>query len=389
MRPIKNSTAVIVAALVIASAQGVALAQVRFISLARAGNSETFAYGVSANGRYVVGSDSATAIGHAAVRWDLVTGEQLVLGRIAGSGGSFSRAHAVSADGTVITGIATRDTVGSRAFRWTSSTGMQSIGDLPGGIENSYGFAVSADGAVIAGRGTSSGGSEAFRWTQSGGMMGLGELPGGEFGSVAMGASGDGSVLTGSSAVSGGSHAFRWSQETGIQDIGSLGTGETSARAITPDGAVVVGRSDGRAFRWTSAQGMVELPDLPGGRLNAYAKAISADGTIVVGTGQSTPSGGDEPVIWLPGRSAATSLTGYLQDELHLDLAGWSLGTCEGISADGTVLVGYGTAPGGVRQAWAAVIPAPSGLVLFAFTAACVSTRRRSRATRRSASDRI
>ena len=54
---------------------------------------------------------------------------------------------------------------------------MQGLGDLPGGIFDSRGFAVSSDGSIVVGR-CYSGRDEAFMWTASTGMAGLGDLPG-------------------------------------------------------------------------------------------------------------------------------------------------------------------------------------------------------------------
>jgi hypothetical protein len=43
-----------------------------------------------------------------------------------------------------------------------------------------------------------------------------------------------------------------------------------------------------------------------------------------------------------------------LTDELRLDLTGWQLSGARGISADGTVIVGFGTNPGGQTEGWIA-----------------------------------
>ena len=44
--------------------------------------------------------------------------------------------------------------------------------------------------------------------------------------------------------------------------------------------------SGDEAFRWTQATGMVGLGDLPGGSFNSIAWGVSADGSVVVGTGK-------------------------------------------------------------------------------------------------------
>ena len=58
------------------------------------------------------------------------------------------------------------------------------LGDLPGGVFNSGANAVSGDGSVVVGTGSSASGSQAFRWTAGGGMVGLGFLPGGNLSQV-------------------------------------------------------------------------------------------------------------------------------------------------------------------------------------------------------------
>ena len=63
------------------------------------------------------------------------------------------------------------------------------LGDLSGGIFHSESRAVSADGSVIVGFGSSGSGTEAFRFTSGSGMLGLGDLSGGSFNSIAYGVS--------------------------------------------------------------------------------------------------------------------------------------------------------------------------------------------------------
>lgn len=71
------------------------------------------------------------------------------------------------------------------------------LGDLAGGGFSSQAFAISADGSVVVGEGTSALGTEAFRWTIRDGMVGLGTLAGD---SQALGVSADGSIVVGISA---------------------------------------------------------------------------------------------------------------------------------------------------------------------------------------------
>ena len=57
-----------------------------------------------------------------------------------------------------------------------------------------------------------------------------------------------------------------------------------------------------------------------------------------------------------------------LQDVLEaggLDLTGWQLRSANGVSDDGTVIVGYARNPDGYNEAYMAIIPIPSAMFLF------------------------
>jgi probable HAF family extracellular repeat protein len=234
----------------------------------------------------------------------------------------------------------------------------------------STGLAISGNGQVLGGWGNSTNGTEAFRWTSGSGMVGLGDLPGGPFGSAVTAMSQDGNVLAGSGSTQDGLRAFRWTQQSGMMDIGTLTGSTTTVYGMSLDGSTIVGSSDRRAYRWTQGAGMSALLVAGGG--NSEAKAASLDGSIIVGNG--LPGA----VMWLPGQQLATALQPYLSNELHLDLMGWTLFSCDAISADGRVIAGYGHDAGGRVRAWAAVIPSPStGGIALAIWAVCAGRRRR------------
>src|SRR5262245_58861883 len=94
-------------------------------------------------------------------------------------GTSSSFANGISADGKTVVGSANTP-ADPIAFRWTISGGIQSIGDLPGGSTRSSAYAVSSDGSVAVGEGNitsslpASVPQQAFRWSQANGMDGLG-----------------------------------------------------------------------------------------------------------------------------------------------------------------------------------------------------------------------
>jgi probable HAF family extracellular repeat protein len=267
-------------------------------------------WAVSADGSTVVGSSGVysstssrpTFVVNDAFRWKSSSG-------LAGVGGSTRSALAVSADGRVAVG----NTDDNLAFRWSQSSGIASLGDLPGGLSASSANGVSSDGTIVVGYGTSDAGTEAFRWQQGAGMVGLGDLPGGTFTSVAFEVSADGTVVVG------------------------YGNSE----------------SGNEAFRWTQASGMIGLGDLPGGMFGSYANDVSANGSAVVGYG--TTDDGTEAFVWDATRGMRNLHDVLInQHGLGGKLHGWHLNAANGVSADGQVIVGYGTNPDGYTEAWLA-----------------------------------
>lgn len=101
-------------------------------------------WSVSADGRVVVGRSQGRAF-----RW-----ENGVFTELAFRPGDQGEAFETSADGSVVVGYSTGPN-GKEAFRWEAGV-MTPLGDLPGGPFNSQADAVSADGTLIAGAGTTS-----------------------------------------------------------------------------------------------------------------------------------------------------------------------------------------------------------------------------------------
>lgn len=88
---------------------------------------------------------------------------------------------------------------------------------------------------------------------------------------------------------------FVWTERTGLIDLGTLGGSTTRVRAISPNGAFVVGESSlageavVHAFVWTGTRGMIDMGTL-GGRWS-YAEAVNDAGKVVgwssLGTGNA------------------------------------------------------------------------------------------------------
>ena len=338
------------------------------------GDFRSTADAVSADGSVVVGTSrvGSGVEGNRAFRWT-ASGGMEELGGLPDLGSYYSWAHDVSADGSVVVGQI-RSSAGNEAFRWSESTAMVGLGDLPGGKVRSNAYGVSADGSVVVGVGDDSDGTQAVRWTEQGQILPLGNLQG-TTGGYGLAVSADGSTIVGYCR---GFKAFRWTQETGTLSLGDLLGGPVASQAlgVSADGSVIVGDSAGEnttgyasheAFRWTQETEMVGLGSLPGGTPQSTAAGVSADGSIVVGQSDMLASWeGGVPIIW-DAEHGMRNLHELLIDDYGLgeSLQGWTLERATGVSADGRVIVGWGTNPAGQPEAWLAVVPEPSSIALL------------------------
>src|ERR1017187_8396064 len=162
------------------------------------------------------------------------------------------------------------------------------------------------------------------------------------------GVSGDGSVVVGTGGIQpyeGGNlyQAFRWTAGSGMVGLG--GDNFSFASGVSGDGSVVVGTSGystsgyvgpigSQAFRWTAGSGMVVLGYLPGGTYSA-PNGISADGSVIVGS--SSSAFGSQAFRW----TAGSGMVGWAY------VPGGTYSSANGISADGSVIVGSSYSPSG------------------------------------------
>ncbi len=175
-------------------------------------------------------------------------------------------------------------------------------------------------------------------------FFGLGDLEGGYFSSSAYGVSRDGLAVLGRSRSALGMESFRWTANDGMTGLGDL-DGRSffgTSFAASAGGAVVAGHSRSspgyddeegmEAFRWTEADGMVGLGTLGGIHLYSGAYGISADGSIIVGwSGLKYGTQGREAFLW----TAAGGMVGL--GDLH---GGEFYSYAIDVSADGAVVVG-------------------------------------------------
>lgn len=357
---------------------------------------------VSADGGVVVGTKPGL---WKAVRWTPGGGTS-VLEMLPGYGHR-SFGAGVSGDGSVVAGVSFNSSGLSQAFRWTADGGTVGLGHLPG-HDQSFASGVSADGSVVVGASrhvalgpTENSEQQGFRWTANGGMVGWGHI--GYSGREGVSAvSADGSVVVGGKSVPPGpSEAFRWTAGGGVIGLGLLPghvnreeglDGYSEARGVSADGRVVVGRStvhgtvfdeeQPHAFRWTADEGMVGLGALAGDQFS-YASAVSADGSVVVGTSLrlyydpfDLPAYSETAFIW-DRANGMRSLQDVLGN-LGLDLTGLYLNNATAISADGLTVTGTGLSRSGSLPGWTATIPEPATLPLLGLACLLLGQRRRS-----------
>lgn len=342
------------------------------------GTFSSAAYGVSADGAVVTGMGSS-ANGTEAFRWT-ASGGMSGLGDL--PGGTFeSVVGGISGDGLTIVGSSIAVN-GREAFKWTLGTGMVGLGDLSGGNFQSTAYAASGNGSRIVGFGTTTVsaqngfvGQEAVHWSSGGSAVSIS-------GEYANAVSADGTVIAGRRNGVSGSEAFRWTLETGVTGLGDFPGGGfySEAHGVSADGLTIVGQgftaAGSEAFIWQEGTGLVGLGDLAGGTFYSYAWGVSGNGNVIVGTGKSAV--GDEAFIWDPA-NGMRNLREVLVSEYGVSgLSGWTLTAARAISADGTTIVGEGINPQGQVEAWHVTgIPEPSSALLFIAGAMVCARRRR------------
>jgi uncharacterized membrane protein len=300
---------------------------------------KSHAYGISADGRTVVGSQFDLP-----ARW--VDGVFEALGPQPFETGA---AGGVSSDGSVVAGAADNGKF-VQSFVWTVEGGLQLL-DRSMTI-----YTLSDDGRVIGG---SWAGSWNGSWTNAlparwvDGVME--PLPSyGNFGLVTV-LSADGSIAAGQHPTN---RPLAWGPSGAMIDLmPGVHLDYAIPYAISPDGSIIVGDADGKVVRWDDL--VPTYLDMGGFRRWVIARDLSADGSRVVGRVYADPPNPARALIW--------NEAGVLQplgDHLHalgVDTHGWLLEVAAAISDDGQTVVGDGTLDG-VPQAFVAVLTPTVGL---------------------------
>ena len=301
------------------------------------GNStkNTYAYGVSADGLTLVGSSNILSNLGSACSFDTTGWHDLGLGA-----GSY--AMGIAANGTII-GTKLSGTGINQAFKLSGST-TTLLGDFGFGTSNA--LAISRDGSTIIGNSFDTRAEVAFKWTSLGGMVALTPTPVNAYqDSYATGVSQDGSVIVGwMTDASFNITAFRYVGSS-ISNVIDGGGSFTKALAVSGDGLVTVGQFDagiggGYAFKHTVSGGLISLGSLGG--FTSEAHAASFNGSVIVGQSLNS-SNKFEAFVYQTGAMAGLGFLGTGDES-----------DATGVSADGTVIVGYSriTAGGAARHAF-------------------------------------
>jgi probable HAF family extracellular repeat protein len=370
--------------------------------------------GNSADGVYIVGQYIDALGDPIAMRWDITGGAGLEdLGELA-TGSVWSEALAASGDGSVVVGTSLIENLNkpntdlTEAFIWEAGV-MTGLGflEVSNGNDKSVATAISADGTVVTGRSNVSnpgGGkgkkvSEAFVW-EAGVMTGLGFLAedGIDYHSEALAISGDGSVVVGlasntdpSDPTNSVDEAFFW--DGGVMTgLGFLQIDTKNVRSeatgVSYDGSTVVGTSNvdhpavpdtsvQQAFIWVDGvmTGLGFLADSPG-PYDSVATAVSADGSVVVG--ESKLATGIEAFVWTAESDEMRSLRDVLEEDLSVDLTGWTIDNPPVISSDGNTMIALATNPDGEVEAFVTYLPEPAGGIYAGIALLTWMGRRRS-----------
>ena len=305
---------------------------------------------VSGDGLTIVGTDTSTGVLRA---FQIVGGTHSLLDLDVN--GSFSQAAAASTDGTVIVGHT--DIAGLiYAAIWNNGA----LTTLPLGIyDEMRATGVSADGLTVVGYSVDNlARTDAFYRISTNNAVSLAA----EFGSLhsqATGVSGNGSLIVGTLSddffgtpfvrrgfihTVGGSHTVINPSATGPAAFSSRTFAEMTA--ISSDGSTSIGYAysvpglplgDALGFRRASNGTITSLGTLGGAW--SIPNAISANGAVIVG--QSANGSSEEAFVYQNGTMTGLGF-----------LSGGSTSNATGVSADGSVIVGYGNVAGGAIHAF-------------------------------------
>jgi hypothetical protein len=251
-----------------------------------------------------------------------------------GSAGSLTGGGVAGAAGTAPSGIACNCAPSSGINVLSCGQGFPTSSgrDAPHAMVSARGDAVVFNRCAPGASGGCT--SDIVRWTAAAGATKLGS-------GWAYAVSADGATIladTGDGST-GSSHPVAWRDGTFIE----MGLNGAFARLLSADGSVVAARVETSVgvtqavLRSVVGGAMTMLGDLPTGPEWSEPNAINADGTAVVGYGNTT--GGQEPFVWTATSGQMVNL-GAVGDVVDQTVA-------RATNADGTAVVGTSLTRGG------------------------------------------
>ncbi|MFM1822376.1 MAG: hypothetical protein RI967_642 [Planctomycetota bacterium] len=228
-------------------------------------------------------------------------------------------------------------------------------------------WGMSGDGSVIVGLGWHGGcAARAFRFDPIDGLKDLGTLVPGTP-TRANACSGDGSVIVGwQDSFAGARQGAAW--RGGVEKLITTPTGGAlgEAGAVSADGSWIVGLGSGangnRAWRYSEATGILNLPVSPIQGLTGFAVDVSDDGSRVLMFYRtpSPPATGGEGYLWVDGELLSL-------DDLAVEAgiavpSGVRMALPLAMSGDGFTIVGVARTAAG-PQSFLLELPRPTGCV--------------------------
>lgn len=258
--------------------------QYEIYAISLPGQANSNGQGVSSNGAYVTGTSNNTAI-----RWT-ESGGTVALPALSSPSRPFSLAQAVSDTGVVVgTGATTFFGSSPLPIMWTDESTIIQL-PLPAGETIGRAYGVNSSGLAV---GSVDGGSfeQAATYTTSGSAVITQTMPNGGVLTTAYAVNNAGRIVgqalnPNNAAVL---NAFYIdpgdTQATDIGALTALGHNGAIAFTVSSDGRIAGSSSfnggvDARAFVWSEAEGMTEVPLLPGTTYGS-ARGVNADGWVV------------------------------------------------------------------------------------------------------------
>ena len=136
-------------------------------------------------------------------------------------------------------------------------------------------------------------------------------------------------------------------------------------------------KSAKQAFIWEAGvmTGLGFLADAAG-PFESKATGVSANGSVVVG--ESKTAAGKEAFIWTAESNEMRSLRDLIEEDLGIDLTGWTLDKPPVLSSDGETMVALAINPDGDVEVFVTYVPEPAGGVYAGIVLLVWLNRRRS-----------